>query len=151
VGFHIDHLEFIDGSREHGEEVEMEESKVCCDKVVFVNGRWVLSFSDEQFGYVGECFGEGFDGGEFVVVVVEGFTFDNEVFYLNGDGSGETGHCSGEIFICLDLEDAFNGLQGHGHLAVVGDPFSIPCHPKELLQVHIILGEGADEVHRVLM
>ena len=102
----------------------MKESELCCNEVVFINGRGVLSFSDEEFSYVGECFGEGFDCGEFVVVIIEGFTFDDKVFYLDGDGSGETGHCSGKIFICLDLEDAFNGLQGHSHLAVVGDPFS---------------------------
>ena len=84
------------------------------------------------------------------MVVVEGFTFDDEVFYLDGDGSGKTVHCCGEIFICLDLEDAFNGLQGHSHLAVVGDPFGISRHPEELLRVHIVFSEGANEVQRVL-
>lgn len=47
VGFYVDHLEFIDGGCEHGEEVEMEESEVGCDEMVFVNGRGVFRLSDE--------------------------------------------------------------------------------------------------------
>ena len=88
----------------------MKELEVCCNEVVFVNGRGVLSLSDEEFGYVGEGFSEGFDCGEFVVVVVKGFAFYDEVFDLDGDCFGEVGHCGGEIFICLDLEDSLNRL-----------------------------------------
>lgn len=44
------------------------------------------------------------------MVVVEGFTFYDEVFHLDGDCFGEVGHCGGEIFICLDLTDSLNRL-----------------------------------------
>jgi hypothetical protein len=48
----------------------MEVAEVGCDKVVFVYRRGVFGFGDEELCDVGESLGKGFDGYEFVVVVV---------------------------------------------------------------------------------
>ena len=129
----------------------MEVVEVGCDKVVFVYRRGVFGFGDEELCNSGESFGEGFDGYKFVVVVVESFAFGDKVFDLDGDGSGKAGHCGGEIFICLDLKDSLNRLQGHGHLTVVGDPFGVSRHPEELLRVRVIVSKGAEAIQRVLV
>ena len=110
VGFHVDDLEFIHRDWEHREDFVVKEAEVSGDEVVFVHGRGIFSFSNEEFCDVWKCFSEGFDCGEFVVVVVKGFAFYDEVFDLDGDCFGEVGHCGGEIFICLDLEDSLNRL-----------------------------------------
>ncbi len=84
------------------------------------------------------CFSKGFDGGKFLMAIVEGFAFCDDFFHLDGDvrvqilllmaclcfvlfanlnenteklvSFGKVGCCGGEIFLCLDLEDSFNRL-----------------------------------------
>ena len=110
MAFDVDYLEFGEGDWEHGKDFVVEKVEVGGNEVVFVDGWGVFGFSDEEFCNVRKRDCEGFDGGEFIVVVVEGFAFGDEVFHLDGDGSGKVGHCCGEIFICLDLSDCVNRL-----------------------------------------
>ena len=108
--FDVDDLEFGEGYREYGEDFVVEEVEIDDNKVVFVDGSGILGFSNEEFCDVRKCNGKGFNGSEFVVIVVEIFTFGDEVFHLDGDGSEKVGRSGGKIFICLDLSDSINGL-----------------------------------------
>ena len=95
------------------------------DEVLFVNVGWGLRFWDEDLNDVWEGFDEAFGGFVRTKVVVEGLASDGEALDSVPDQYTIAGHFSGEVLVCLDLNNPFNGLYEHRDFTVVGDVISI--------------------------
>ena len=92
-----------------------------CDKAVFVLCRRSVRFSDEDICYVREGLDEDFYCFAFSCGVVDFFGSNAKAFHTTGDSHGKPSHIVGKILVCLELLDPFNGLDGYGDPAIVGN------------------------------
>ncbi len=99
---------------------------------MFIDVRWGFGFCDEDLGDVWEGFNEALGGFVFAKVVVKGLASDDEALDSAPDLFTIAGHFRGEVLIRLDLENPFNGLDGHRDFAVVRDVISVMLQPKEI-------------------
>ena len=98
----------------------MVEGHVGEDEIMFVDVGWGFGFGDEDLGDVWGCFYEAFCGFVLTKVVIKGLAPGNEALNSTPNQFTITGHFSGEVLIRLDLDNPFNGLEGHRDFTVRG-------------------------------
>ena len=96
---------------------------------MFVDVGWGLGFCNEDLGNVWECFYEAFSGFVLAKVVVKGLAPNNKALNWTSNRFTIADHFSGEVLICLDLNNPFTGLEGHRDFTVVRDVISVVLQP----------------------